>query len=184
MKYSLYIALMLTLALGAGCKKGEDGNTEMMSAEEVVETSQETAAKAVEKTAEVTQKAEEVTKQATAAVSSLTVKAEDVMADLNQSVEEIKQKAAAMNKEELYGSLKAYKDVILEKKDQVAALAEQVKNLSVMEMAGEKGRELKAQLDQYKNQLTALKERYVHYYNKLEEYMPKMDEFDLSGSAD
>lgn len=167
----VYYALVAGLVLGAGCsKENEDGTTEMMSAEEVAEKTQETAVQVTEKAAEVTEKAEEVTKQATEAISSLTVKAEDVMADLNKSVEQIKEKVAAFDKTQLLGYADTYKDVILEKKGQLDTLTEKVKGLSAMELIGEKGKALKSELTQYTEQLTGLKDRYNVYLGKLQEF--------------
>jgi uncharacterized coiled-coil DUF342 family protein len=184
MKKTVFAALAALLTLGTGCSRNDDGTTELMSAEEVAEKTQAAAVKTTEKVAEVTARAEEVSKQASAAAAAITVKAEDVMGDLNQSVEEIKQKVAGLDKAQTLGYVQQYKDVILAKKDQVAGLAEKLKGLSVMEIAGAKGKELKSRLDQYKTQLSGLKERYAHYYNKLEEFGHKMSEFDLSSSAE
>ncbi|VGO22492.1 hypothetical protein [Pontiella sulfatireligans] len=156
MKKIMFYGLAAMIALGAGCKKREDGTTEMMSAEEV----QETAVKVAEKT-------EEVTKKASAAVSSFTVKTEDVMSDLNVSVKEIKEKVAAFDKNEVLAYAEQYKHVILEKKDQIGALTEKVKGLSMTEVIGEKGKALKDQLSQYTGQLNGLKDRYGIYLDKL-----------------
>lgn len=163
MKQIVFYALAAGLALSAGCKKGEDGSTEMMSAEEVADTTQAAAVQATEKAAEVTEKAE-------AAVSAMTVKAEDVMGDLNQSVEEIKQKVAAFDKTQVLAYADQYKNVLLEKKDQIADLAEQLKGLSMTEMMGEKAQMLKDQIAQYTDQFAALKDRYSVYLQKLEEF--------------
>ena len=161
MKKIVFSALAATLLLGAGCKKKEDGTTELMTA------------------TEVTEKAEEVTQKATAAVSSFSVKAEDVMADLNQSVQEVKKKVENFDKTQLTAYVSEYKTVILEKKDQVSALSEKIKGLSVMEIAGEKGKALKAELSKYTEQFVELKKRYLVYYEKLEEYGVNMSKFQL-----
>lgn len=164
MRHIVFYALAAGLVLGAGCtKKNEDGTTELMSTEEVAVKTQETAV-------EVTEKAAEVTEKATAAVSALSVKAQDVMGDLNQSVEEIKKKVAGFDKAEVVAYADTYKDVILEKKDQLVALTEKAKGLSMTEMLGEKGKALKNQLAQYTDQLKGLKERYDVYLDKLKEY--------------
>ena len=163
MRQILFYALATSLALGAGCKKGEDGTTEIMSSEEVVEKTQAAAVQATEKAAEITEKAG-------AAVSTLTVKAEDVMADLNQSVEEIKQKVAAFDKTEVLAYVDQYKSVLLEKKDQIADLTGQIKGLSMTEMMGDKAKGLKDQLAQYSDQFAGLKDRYSVYLQKLEEF--------------
>ena len=163
MKRIVFYALATSLIMVASCKKGEDGSTEMMSAGEVADKTQEVAVQTTEKVAEVTEKAE-------AAVSALTVKAEDVMADLNQSVEQIKEKVAAFDKTQVLSYVDQYKNVLLEKKDQIADLTEQVKGLSMTEMMGDKAKAIKTQLAQYSDQFAGLKDRYSIYLQKLEEF--------------
>ena len=121
MKHAVFCVLAASLVLGAGCsKKNEDGTTERMSAEEVAVKTQETTVQVTEKAAEMT----ETAKKATAAVSSFSVKAEDVLGDLNQSVEEIRQKVAGFDKSQVLAYAGTYKDVLLEKRDQLAGLSE------------------------------------------------------------
>jgi hypothetical protein len=171
MKQVVFYALAASLILAAGCtKETEDGTKELMTTEDVVEKTQETAVRATEKAAEVTEQAEKATQQATAAVSSLTVKAEDVMGDLNKSVEEIKQKVAGFDKSQVMAYADTYKDVLIEKKDQLTALTEKVKALSMTEMLGEKGKALTAQVAQYTEQLTGLKDRYGIYLDQLKAF--------------
>lgn len=171
MKHVAFYALAAGLVLATGCtKQNEDGTTAVMTPEEVAEKTQKTAVKATEKAAVVTANAEEATKQVTAAVSSLTVKAEDVMGDLNKSVEEIQQKVAGFDQSQVMAYANTYKDVLLEKKDQFAALTEKVKGLSMTEMLGEKGKELKGQLAQYTEQIAGLKDRYGIYLDQLKEF--------------
>jgi prophage DNA circulation protein len=155
----MFFGLATAMVLSAGCKKNEEGKTEVMTVEEVVE-----------QTAVVTEKAEEVTQQAAEAVSAFTVKAEDVMSDLNQSVQEIKTKVANFDKTQVLAYANEYKTVILEKKDELSALTTKLKGLSMTEMVGEKGKVLKGQLAQYSDQLGALKDRYGIYLDKLKEY--------------
>ncbi|MCF7818263.1 MAG: hypothetical protein K9M54_10315 [Kiritimatiellales bacterium] len=175
MKQVVFYALAAGLVLGGGCtKKNEDGTSETMSAKEVAVKTQETAVKATAKASEMTAKAAEATKQATQktqeAVSSLTVKAEDVMGDLNQSVEQIKEKVAGFDKTQLLAYADTYKDVIIEKKDQLAGLTDTLKGLSMTEMLGDKGKALKGQLSQYTDQLGGLKDRYGIYLDKLKTF--------------
>lgn len=179
MKKVIFYALLTGLVVFAGCKRNEDGSTELMSATEVAEKSQETAVAVAEKTAEATEKAEEVTKQATAAVSSFAVKAEDVMGDLNQSVEQIKQKVSGFDKTQILSYADKYKDVLLEKKDQLAELTSKIKGLSMTEAMGEKGKVLKDQLAQYSDQFNGLKERYSIYLDKLKEFDVDLSEYGL-----
>lgn len=174
MKQIVFYAIAAGLLLGAGCKRSEDGSTEMMSSEEIAEQSRDVAVQTTEKAAEVTAKAEEVTKEVTqkteAAVAALNVQAEDVMADLNQSVEQVKEKVAAFDKTQLIAYVDQYKNVLLEKKDQIADLTEQLKGLSMSEMMGEKSKQIKDQMSKYTNEFTALKERYTVYLDQLETF--------------
>ena len=163
MKQIIFYALAAGLAISAGCKKGEDGTTEMMSSEEVVETTQAVAV-------QTTEKAAEVSAQAEAAVSAITVKAEDVMGDLNQSVEQIKEKVAGFDKTEVLAYADQYKNVLLEKKDQIADLTGQLKGLSMTEMMGDKAKLIKDQITLYSDQFAGLKDRYSIYLEKLESF--------------
>lgn len=156
MKQIIFYALAASLALATGCRKGEDGTTEMMSSDEVVEKTQDVAVQTTEK--------------AEAAVSALTVKAEDVMSDLNQSVEQIKEKVAGFDKTQVLAYVDQYKNVLLEKKGEIADLTGQLKSLSMTEMMGDKAKVLKDQIAQYSDQFAGLKDRYSIYLQKLEEF--------------
>ena len=155
--------LAAVLAAGAGCKRNENGSTEVMSSDEMVEATQQTTEKATAKT-------EAMTKQATEAVENFAVTAEDVMNDLNQSVEHVQQKVAAFDKTEMLAYADKYKDVIADVKNQVAQLTDQVQNLSITEAMGEKGKLLKAELSKYTGQLTGLKDRYGVYLEGLKAF--------------
>ena len=168
MKQIIFYSLALAIVIGAGCKKGEDGTTEVMSAGEVADKTQEAA-----------EKAAEMTEQAEAAVGELAVKAEDVMADLNQSVEQIKEKVAAFDKTQVLAYAEQYKTVLLDKKDQIAELTGQLKDLSMTEMMGEKAKALKDQIARHSEQLSALKERYAVYLQKLEEFGADLSAYTL-----
>lgn len=173
MNKMVYYALAGALLLGAGCRKQEK-TSEAMSQEKAAEKPRQVATPPMEQPATVGQKAEaaakQVTEQAEAAVSTLKVKAEDVMGDLNQSVDAIKDKVAEFDKTQLLAYVDQYKTVILEKKDQIAALTEQIKAIPMTEMMGEKTLALKEQLGKYTQDFTALKERYTVYLDKLKEY--------------
>ena len=135
MKHCSVYAVLAALILTTGCtKKNEDGTTEIMSTEEVVEKVQTT-------TLEVAEKAE-----------ILAVKAEEVMSDLNMSVADIKTKVASYDVNKLTAYAGTYKEVILEKKDQIAAMKDKVTGLSMTDALGEKGKALKSQLAQYTDQ--------------------------------
>lgn len=166
MKRMLFYALAGGLLIGSGCKKKADGSVEMMSPDEVAEQTQVVATQTVEKAEEVRQQVADKTREA---VSMLTVKAEDVMGDLNQSVESLKEKVASFDQTQLQAYADKYKELITEKKDQIASLTEQIKAIPISDMMGEKTLALKEQLGKYTQQITALKERYTVYLDKLKD---------------
>ncbi len=84
--------------------------------------------------------------------------------------EQVKQQVASFDKSQLLGYADKYKEVILEKKDQIAELGDKVKGLSMTEMLGEKGKALKDQLSQYTGQLSGLKDRYGIYLEQLKSF--------------
>ncbi len=181
MKQLVYFAVIAGLLAATGCKKQEDGSVETMTPEEIgntaeqmAEQTQQIGMQAKEKATEVKAKAEAVTQEVAQkteeAVAALNVKKEDVLADLDQSIEQVKKKVAAFEKTQLLAYMDQYKAVILEKKDEIAALTEQVKALPVTELMGDKAKELKSQLSQYSDQFSALKDRYSLYLDQLKEY--------------
>lgn len=183
MKQMIYLTLAAGLIMSTGCKREDDGSTEMMNTEEVAEKTREVAVQATEKATEITAKAEtatkEVTRKAEAAVSALTVKAEDVMGDLNQSVSQIKQQVAGFDSAQVIAYAKQYKDLMLEKKDEIAALTDQLKKIPLTEMMGEKAKELKTKAEEYTAQLSGLKDRYSVYLDKLKELGIDLSDYGL-----
>lgn len=168
MKKTWIHLLIAGLVLNTGCKKNEEGQTELMSPTEIAD-----------KTSEVAQKVEATKEKAAAVIDFIKVKAEDVMGDLDQPIEAIKEKAANFDQAQLLGYLGTYKDVILEKKDQIAALTAKVKNLSVTDVMGEKGKNLKAELAQYTEQFSGLKERFSVYLDKAKAMGLDLSKFQL-----
>jgi gas vesicle protein len=174
----LFISLAAGLLLATGCsKESKTENTKPTTTKKVAEKPKQATEQVTEK-AEVappkmeivSEKAAEITQQATEVANTISVKAEDVMADLDQSVEEVKQQVSNFDKDQLLAHADEYQAVILEKKNQLLALGNKLKGLSMTELLGEKGKALKSQLSQYTEQLTALKDRYEIYLNKLKEF--------------
>lgn len=189
MKQVVFYTLAAGLVLGAGCSKKTETTAETKPAKEAapqptavqskaeavksMEIATATMAKAEEvlkQAEESSKKAVEVSKQATAAVTAMKVKAEDVMADLNLSVDQIKEKVSGFDVSQVMAYADSYQDVILEKKDQLADLAGQLKGLSVTEMLGDKAKSIKSQLSQYTEQLSGLKDRYGVYLDQLKAF--------------
>ncbi|MDD3277214.1 MAG: hypothetical protein PHP93_09210, partial [Kiritimatiellales bacterium] len=96
-----------------------------------------------------------------------TVNKDNVMAELDRPVADIKAKVSSLGQPELMAYANTYKDVLLEKKDQIAGLTSQLKALPMADVFGEKGKALKDQLSQYTSQFSGLKERYSVYLDKL-----------------
>lgn len=149
MKQFMCCIALIALFFVAGCEKKDDGSAGMMSPEEIGQT------------------AEQVAEQTQQAVTAFKVKAEDVMADLDQSVEQVKQKAASLEKNQLQPYVDQYRNLISEKKDEIAALADQIKQTPMAEMLSEKTQALKDRMVQYSDELAALQERLAVYLNRL-----------------
>jgi hypothetical protein len=134
---------------------------------QATEKAESVAAQATEKMAAVTAQAQAVAQKVEALKSAIAIKPDEVLAELNQPVAEIQTKVASLEQPELLAYVSTYKDVLLEKKEQLAGLTSQLKSLSMSEMLGTKGNEIKTQLSQYTSQLSGLKERYSVYLDKL-----------------
>lgn len=89
------------------------------------------------------------------------------MGDLKLSLNEIKEETATMDKNQLMDRASKYKEVILEKSTQLSGLTDQLKGLSMGDLLGEKGKNLKKKGLQYTDQLSSLKDRYGIYLDKL-----------------
>jgi hypothetical protein len=162
MKKTLLCIMAGMLLTATGCKKSEE-TAETTPAETTASLTQEATEKLNEVTAQVTDKAAELTEKAAA----FSVKAEDILAELNESVAAVQEKATTLDESQALAYAETYKDVLLEKKDQLTDVTAQVKDLSLLEAASSKGLVLKNQLAQYTTELSALKDRYNIYLAKL-----------------
>ncbi|MCK5339331.1 MAG: hypothetical protein KAJ50_10980 [Bacteroidales bacterium] len=159
MKKNLFFALAIGLFLSAGCgKKDEAATPQAKPAEEIAE-------KDVQKTQE--------------AIKRITVKAEEVMAELNQSVESVKANVASYTEPEALAHADRYKEIILEKKVQLAALTQKAKSLSMTDLFSEKGKALKTEISKYTSQLAGLKARYEVYLDKLKAFGVDLSTYSL-----
>lgn len=182
MKRVLFYMLVTGLILGAGCSKKEEPAPAVInekpaanpppSLTQTTGTVATVAAKAQSFTTEAVQKAD-------ALKSALTVKPEQVMAELNQPIADIKTKVASLGQSELLATANAYKDAILAKKDQLAGLSAQLKELGMADILGEKGKAIKDQLSQYTSQLAGLKERYSVYLDMLKKFGVDLSAFGI-----
>ena len=137
--------------------------------EKQVETAQEAVktytAKAEEALTEISK--QEIVQDAKETVQAYTAKAEDILSELSEPVAAVKEKIAIYAQPELIARAEKYKQLILEKKEQITTLAEKLKGLPMTELLGENGKALKEQISVYTEQLTALKERSSLYIEKL-----------------
>lgn len=156
MKTALQFTLAAGLALTLGCSEQKEASTTTTTPEKPVVA----APKNITATTDPAKTLQTVVSNAQALVS----------ADLNRSLEEIKTRAAAFSQSELLTYANSYKDTILEKKNQIASLAETLKKLPVAEMLGPKGKQLKETAELYTKQLIELKDRYNIYIDKLKPY--------------
>ncbi len=183
MKQVIFSVLTAGVILSAGCSKKEEpappevapkamiSEQAEAASKDVTQKTETVTAQATEKIAAVTEQAKtatrEVAQKIEAVKTALTVKPDQVMAELNQPVADIKAKVAALGQPELLAYASTYKDVLLEKKDQLAGLTGQLKALPMSDMLGAKGKAVKDQFSQYTSQLSGLKERYSVYLDKL-----------------
>ena len=97
-------------------------------------------------------------------------------ADESKPLSEVKAEVEEMSVEKVRSMGMKYKDAIMAKKGEVENLAGKLKDIPVTEMLGDEAKELKAEIDNLNKSISALKERFEVYYNKL-----KAKSGDLSG---
>lgn len=154
-------------------KKGENGdyaldtsNIEMQAAD-AVNTASAKAEEASQKAGELSAMAIEKIK---AEAAKLNISAADITADLAKPLEEIKTKVAAMDPAKLTAYLGQYSSLFEDTQAKVASYTQQVKDLKWTQKFTAKGREVKAQLAQYTDQLNGLKEQAAMYLTTLKGY--------------
>ena len=90
-------------------------------------------------------------------------------ADENKPVGEVKAEAEKMSVEKLRSMAMTYKDAITAKKGEVEKLASKLKDIPLTKMLGDEAKGLKADIDGLNKSVSALKDRFEVYYNKLKE---------------
>lgn len=90
-------------------------------------------------------------------------------ADENKALSEVKAEAEKMDTNQLRSMAMNYREAIVAKKGDVEKLAAKLKEIPVAEMLGAEAKEIKAELDNINKSVSALKERFEVYYNKLKE---------------
>lgn len=90
-------------------------------------------------------------------------------ADEDKPLSEVKAEADQMTVEKLRSMAMAYKDAILDKKQEIEALTLKLKDIPLTEKLGNEAKGLKADIDDLNKSISALKDRFQVYYDKLQE---------------
>jgi uncharacterized lipoprotein YehR (DUF1307 family) len=90
-------------------------------------------------------------------------------ADETTPIDQIKAEVAKMDVAKIRSTALSYKDAIVTKQADVAKIADQLKSIKPTELLGEKAAELKTQLSKIEKSISALKDRFEIYYDKLKE---------------
>ena len=90
-------------------------------------------------------------------------------ADESMPVSEVKAEAEKMDVDQLKAMATAYKDAIAAKKGDIEKVMAQLKEIPITKMMGEEAKGLKTDIDSLNKSISALKEHFQIYYNKLKE---------------
>jgi uncharacterized coiled-coil DUF342 family protein len=90
-------------------------------------------------------------------------------ADEEKPLSEVKAEAENMDAEQLRSMAMKYKDAIMAKKAEVEKLTTKLEDIPATEMLGDEAKEIKAEIDNISKSVSALKERFEVYYQKLKE---------------
>ena len=90
-------------------------------------------------------------------------------ADENKPLSEVKAEADKMDTEQLRSMAMKYKEAIMAKKAELEKLTTKLKDVPVTETLGEEVKQIKAEIDNISKSVSAIKERFEVYYQKLKE---------------
>jgi hypothetical protein len=90
-------------------------------------------------------------------------------ADANKPISEAKAEAEKMDAGQLRDMAMAYKEAIVANKANVDKVAAKLKEIPVTKMIGDEAKQLKTEIDNITTSISALKERFEIYYQKLKE---------------
>ncbi len=90
-------------------------------------------------------------------------------ADETKSVSDVKAEAETMTVEQLKAKAMEYKDAVMAKKGEIETVTAKLKEIPVAQMLGEEAKQIKAEIDALNKSVSALKERFQVYYDKLKE---------------
>lgn len=90
-------------------------------------------------------------------------------ADENKPLSEAKAEAEKMDVGQLRNMAMTYQEAIVAKKADVDKVAAKLKEIPIAKMVGDETKQLKTDIDNLANSISALKERFEVYYQKLKE---------------
>ena len=90
-------------------------------------------------------------------------------ADENKPISEVKAEAEKMDTAGLRAKAMEYKEAIAAKSSDLEKLTAKLKNIPVTEMLGTEAKSLKADMENLEKSVSALKERFEVYYQKLKD---------------
>lgn len=90
-------------------------------------------------------------------------------ADENKPISEVRAEAEKMSAEKLRAMAMTYKEAIQAKQGEVEKVASKLKDIPATELLGEKAKGLKADIANLNKSVSALRERFQVYYDKLKE---------------
>jgi len=100
-------------------------------------------------------------------------------ADEGKPISEVKAEAEQMDVDALRAQAVAFKDSILAKQKDLEKINEQLKQIPVTELLGEKAKTLKTEVETVTKSLSALKERFDVYVGKLKEKKGDLSGLDI-----
>ena len=90
-------------------------------------------------------------------------------ADENKPISEVKAEAEKMDTDGLRAMAMSYKEALAAKSGDLEKLTAKLKDIPVTEMLGEEAKNLKADMVNLEKSISALKERFEVYYQKLKD---------------
>jgi hypothetical protein len=174
MKKIGFIIMATAFICGSGfLKKSEDGSYSVDTSgveKQAADAAASASAQADKLSAKASGMSAGATEQIKAAAAKLSVSKEEIMADLKKPMDQVKTKVAAMDAINLTAYLSQYSNVLSETQQKVTDYTQQVKDLKFTQKFGKKAKELKAQLAQYTDQYSGLKDQCSVYMEKLNSF--------------
>ena len=90
-------------------------------------------------------------------------------ADEKKPISEVKAEAEKMDTGKLRAIAEAYKNAIVAKKGDIEKVTAKLKDVPATELLSKEAKDLKADIENFNKSMTALKERFEIYYQKLKE---------------